>query len=67
MPSVVENKHTSSGILAFRGTIQAGITADVSRKREEKLWEEVSDWDLLPVPTGTSKKSFYLPVLLSLQ
>lgn len=66
MPSVVKNKHTPSVFLAFWGTIQAGMEADVSRRRE-KLWEEVSDRDLLRVPTGTSKKSLHLPVLLSLQ
>lgn len=36
MPAAVKNKHTSSGISAFWGTIQTGMLTDVRRRRRGK-------------------------------
>lgn len=66
MPSPLQNKHTSSGFLAFWGTLQTG---DISRcpEEEEVVWEELSVWDLLPASTKKKKKhtTHFTPVCYS--
>lgn len=52
MPLPAKNKH----IFWHSGLLKHHTDRDISRCQEEEEWEELSVWDLLLAPTGTSKE-----------